>query len=380
MVEQLKYFTFSRFLRLQPKCRDSLLWLLDRLLHLNVRGGDGLLLGLFRQVVPGCRSSANVSLAVSILQLLHEHQLWIHEQTAAIPYVVYFILRLLADATIPRQSQDMAANLALSLLRQRYHECSSLGRELIRCLLDVAQMPAFKDLWLFLVKAEDPLGAPPIIRLFLTPTPKKCLAMRLTPEMECDVKFLLEHTPMERQSFYFALFTESHINRGHGEDGGAIIVDLIRYLVVSLHPSNAILSSQVTQRWSFVLFLLKILRTSYRAVGAKLALLFDWLLFDPQIDSIMCLEPGLLVMVRSVVASPKITCTLIEFFDLMRQHFYPPLTDHFTRCIDQAMLACVQKQVIPSLNGLIMSPNIPDDVKKIIHRLFSSSILYRQNQ
>lgn len=357
-----------------------MLWLLDRLLHLNVRGCDGLLLGLFRQVVPGCRSSENASLTVSILQLLHEHQPWLHEQTAAIPYVAYFLLRLLADATIPRQSQDMTAHLVLSLLRQRYHECSSLGRELVRCLLDVAQIPAFKDLWLFLVKAEGPLGAPPIIRLLLTPTPRKCLAMRLSPEMECDVKFLLEQTPAEKQSFYFTLFAESYINKGHGDDGGAIIVDLIRYLVVSLHPSNAILSSQVTQRWSFVLFLLKTLKTSYRAVGAKLALLFDWLLFDPQIDSIMCLEPGLLVIVRSVVASPKVACTLIEFLDLMRQHFYPPLADHFVRCIEQAMLTCVHKQVIPSLNGLIMSPNIPEDVKKTIHRLFGTSILSKQGQ
>ncbi|MEE6524661.1 hypothetical protein FKM82_024237, partial [Ascaphus truei] len=54
------------------------------------------------------------------------------------------------------------------------------------------------------------------------------------------------------------------------------------------------------------------------ASNAKLALFYDWLFFSPEKDSIMNIEPAILVMHHSMKPHPAITATLLDFMCRVR--------------------------------------------------------------
>ena len=371
IMEQLKYFTFTKFSQLKVHVRRNLFWIVDRLVSLSAKGSDGLLLGLLRQIRAGHYDEESLDILVNILNILDRHRTWLFEQVALIPYVVFVLLRILSENGFPQHIHALSLVLASELLREKFKECSLLGRDLIRSLIEVAHYPQLIPFWRWLITSDDKQSAPPIVRLLLTPTPKKYVIMRLTPTMESELKFLFEMVPVEKQNFYFNLFLDAHLGSG---DQSVFIADLIRYIVVAHHPTNATLSSNVVPRWSFITFLLKSLRTSYAAASSKLALLLDWFFFDHSADNIMLIEAGLLVITKNIVNSPKISSTLIEFLELMRFHFYPPMLQHISKCLDQAVLECVKKSVIQSPLGLISSPMMPWEIKQYLHRLFPSTM------
>jgi integrator complex subunit 3 len=63
--------------------------------------------------------------------------------------------------------------------------------------------------------------------------------------------------------------------------------DIIRYIVCVIHPPNEILSSDVLPRWAVIGWLLTTCTNPVAAATAKLALFYDWLVFDPVKDNIM---------------------------------------------------------------------------------------------
>jgi len=63
--------------------------------------------------------------------------------------------------------------------------------------------------------------------------------------------------------------------------------DIIRFIVGVVHPPNEILCSDVLPRWAVIGWLLTTCTHPAATANAKLALFFDWLVFDPVRDNIM---------------------------------------------------------------------------------------------
>lgn len=90
-------------------------------------------------------------------------------------------------------------------------------------------------------------------------------------------------------------------------------IDLIRFIVGVIHPSNELLCSDIIPRWAVIGWLLTTCTSTVAAANAKLALFYDWLFFDPERDNIMNIEPAILVMSNSMRSHPAVTATLLDF-------------------------------------------------------------------
>jgi len=96
-------------------------------------------------------------------------------------------------------------------------------------------------------------------------------------------------------------------------DSQSLRCDLIRYICGVVLPSNEVLSSDILPRWAIIGWLLTTCTSNVAASNAKLALFYDWLFFSPDKDSIMNIEPAILVMHHSMKPHPAITATLLDF-------------------------------------------------------------------
>ncbi len=316
-----------------------------------------------------------------LLGLLEGHQEWLLQQASAIPYVLYGLLRLLSEDFLEAPTRRTLAALCGRMLSERYRECALLGRDLVRCLIDVAHVAELWPIWAWLLKgssagrpdgqpegaparAQQASSSPPIARLLATPTLKKYTCVRLTPDAESAIKFILNAADGAKEAFYTTLFASAHLPLGPSVasdgaaldcDPAALIIDAIRHIVVGHRPSDAEAASSAVPRWALIGALLRRLRTSYAAAQAKTALLLDWLLFDDKdADAAMLVEPALLLMARSVGRhDAKVAHTLLEFLHLAKSMFYPPMAGLFADNIDRAMACSIRRGTIRHLGVLL---------------------------
>lgn len=356
--------------------------MVENVIKLGCKNADALLIGLLRQVkgrkfcfnecnenLAGSRSEENLNLIEFIVRTLNDNPEWIRVRPGVAPYLVYPLLRFLAEDKIPADIVHVAANLTVDLLSSYFKECSTLGRELVRCLIEVAKYPVFEKIWRTILSPSLDSGHA-LMKLLMTPSAKKFVVLRISPQIEGYVNFLVANVPSGQLLPHFALFTEDFNGRGQEiESFGTFVSDFIRFLTVGIHPSNAQLSAGYVSRWYIIFSILKLLHTSYEGATAKLALFLDWITFDGKGDNIMLIEPAALLIFRSAPLNVSYTITLLEFLQNLPDTLYPPLHDLVASSIKSALEACVKLGVVPSLDVLLSSPLLPEDLKMFIRNL-----------
>jgi hypothetical protein len=70
----------------------------------------------------------------------------------------------------------------------------------------------------------------------------------------------------------------------------------------------------------------------------------------------MLVEPGMLLMYRSVDKYPALTEKLVEFLDAYVRNYDESRTDEFMLSVQRVMLDCESKSVIQSMRNLINHP------------------------
>lgn len=264
------------------------------------------------------------------------------------------------------------ASFCSSVLIEKFKECFVIGRDLIRILQDVSRMSEFTNVWKFLyakTTASSQYDGTPLYKILQVPTPKRFVACRLTPEMEVNLCFILDHVKYggSHHRKYYEWFSQEYLKVTDPEN---IIIDIIRYLIVAYHPPNSILASSSVQRWQIITWFLRQMKTNYSTANAKLALFFDWFFYDPTIDNIMNVEPAILIMSKSAAVNPKITCTMMEFLYLTRMNYIPSMKEFISQSIDKAMFDILSKRVISNLESILLSDQISDDIKQQTKELF----------
>ena len=106
--------------------------------------------------------------------------------------------------------------------------------------------------------------------------------------------------------------------------------------------------------------------------NAKLALFYDWLFFDPTKDNIMNIEPGILLMHRSIKTHPVVSSTLLDFLCRIMKNFCPKDEDKIKAGIHNSFRVILEKRVIliQDLNFLFDFPKLDRELKKLVRENF----------
>ncbi|KAJ3608564.1 hypothetical protein NHX12_023095 [Muraenolepis orangiensis] len=311
-----------------------------------------------RTQVCGDLSSKNLWLAESVLDVLLDQKEWVVKSAMLVAMSVYTYLRLMVDhGTTPllvlRQKE---VDFCISMLRERFMDCAVIGRDLVRLLQNVARIPEMELLWKDLLHNPAALSPPftGLLQLLTARTSRKFLACRLTPDMETKLLFMTSRVRFGQQKRYQEWFQRQYLSTAESQ---SLRCDLIRYICGVVHPSNEVLSSDILPRWAIIGWLLTTCTSNVAASNAKLALFYDWLFFSPEKDSIMNIEPAILVMHHSMKPHPAITATLLDFMCRRVLAHLAPLFDNPK--LDRELRSMLRER----FPEFCTSPSAPTEVK-----------------
>ncbi|KAJ8398495.1 hypothetical protein AAFF_G00427500 [Aldrovandia affinis] len=323
---KINQILMEKFLKLQDVCRTQLVWLVRELVKNGVIGADGVLMTLMKQIAGGDISSKNLWLAENVLDILVDQREWVLKSGMLIAMCVYTYLRLIVD--------HHGTPLLLSLRQKEVDFC---------------------------------IGLKGVLQLLTSRTSRKFLACRLTPDMETKLLFMTSRVRFGQQKRYQDWFQRQYLSTA---DSQSLRCDLIRYICGVVHPSNEVLSSDILPRWAIIGWLLTTCTSNVAASNAKLALFYDWLFFSPEKDSIMNIEPAILVMHHSMKPHPAITATLLDFMCRIIPHFYPPLEGQVRQGVFNSLTFIMEKRVLAHLAPLFDNPKLDRELRSMLRDRF----------
>ncbi|KAI8777522.1 integrator complex subunit 3-like isoform X1 [Biomphalaria glabrata] len=371
LLTKINQIVYEKWLKLLDLAKGQMLWLCRELVKMNALGADSVCIGILRQIVGGDTSQRNIWLAESMLELFLDHKAFLPKNLSLLATVIYTYLRIIVDHGTPNLAnlRQKEVELCVNLLRNYWQECMQIGRDLIRLLQNVARIPEFDALW------RDILFNPTVLsptftgvaQLLQIRTSRKFLIARLTPDMENKLIFLITKVRFGAQKRYQDWFQRQYLSTPESQ---SLRCDLIRYICAVFHPSNELLCSDIIPRWAVIGWLLTTCTSNVAASDAKLALFYDWLFFDPERDSIMNIEPAVLVMFHSMRPHPAITATLLDFMCRIMNNFSPGHTSQIKNSIYTALRTILEKRVLPSLSPLFDNPKLDKDLRNLLRENF----------
>ncbi|XP_041099036.1 integrator complex subunit 3, partial [Polyodon spathula] len=368
---KINQILMEKFLKLQDTCRTQLVWLVKELVKSAVLGADGVCMTLMKQIAGGDVSPKNIWLAENVLDILVEQREWVLKSGMLVAMAVYTYLRLIVDHCTPQHQtlRQKEVDFCVGLLRERFMDCYIIGRDLVRLLQNVARIPEMDLLWRDLL--HNPQALSPqftgILQLLTSRTSRKFLACRLTPDMETKLLFMTSRVRFGQQKRYQDWFQRQYLST---PDSQSLRCDLIRYICGVVHPSNEVLSSDILPRWAIIGWLLTTCTSNVAASNAKLALFYDWLFFNPEKDSIMNIEPAILVMHHSMKPHPAITATLLDFMCRIIPNFFPSLEGHVRYGVFSSLTFIVEKRVLAHLAPLFDNPKLDQELRAMLRERF----------
>ncbi|XP_067267297.1 integrator complex subunit 3 isoform X1 [Chanodichthys erythropterus] len=368
---KINQILMEKFLKLQDVCRTQLVWLVRELVKSGVIGADGVLMTLMKQIAGGDISNKNLWLAENVLEILVDQREWVLKSGMLVAMSVYTYLRLIVDhgtsnlLTLRQREVDFC----IGLLRERFMECFIIGRDLVRLLQNVARIPEMELLWRDLLHNPQTLSPQftGILQLLTSRTSRKFLACRLTPDMETKLLFMTSRVRFGQQKRYQDWFQRQYLSTAESQ---SLRCDLIRYICGVVHPSNEVLSSDILPRWAIIGWLLTTCTSNVAASNAKLALFYDWLFFNPEKDSIMNIEPAILVMHHSMKPHPAITATLLDFMCRIIPNFFPPLEGQVRQGVFNSLNFIMEKRVLAHLAPLFDNPKLDRELRSMLRERF----------
>ncbi|KAG0211495.1 Integrator complex subunit 3 [Mortierella sp. GBA30] len=357
-LRQTRHFcSHINFHRIRPQVRQRLVWLVDQMTVANCLGVDQLYMALLRQIRGGDVSPHNMQLAEAMLTVLQTRIDFLYSFPVLVAYSCYTYLRIMLDHYRHPALREKEAIFCAKLLRERFRECSDIGRDLVRAMQDVARIKEIEEIWTDLLYAPERLNPQleGVHQLMAMPSKDVYLASRLTPAMEQKLLFILKNVHLGNHNWNLKWFIDRYLSTPETD---ALYSDIIRYICGVYHPTNAILASTIVPRYVIIGGLLRNVKSNIAATNIKLALFFDWLFYDPATDNIMNIEPAMLLMEKSVERYSYITAILLEFLSFVTEHYYPPLREEIQRHVRLAGESLVDKGVIRSFRLFHDSPSL----------------------
>lgn len=371
VLSHLTQIILEKFSKLQEACRNQLIWLIKEMVKNSLTAVDSLCYHLLRQIAGGDVSTKNIWLTEALLDIFIENRAWVEKFSVLVATIVYTYLRLIVDHIGQKYAtlRQREVEFCVSLLRERFSECMMIGRDLIRLLLNVARIPEFEKLWkdLYSIPTSFSPNFTGIAQLLTMRTPRRFLQSRLTPDMEKKIAFLTSQVKFGQQKRYQEWFQKQYLSTPESQ---TLRCDLIRFICGVIHPSNEVLCSDIIPRWAVIGWLLTTCTSNVAASSAKLSLFYDWLFFDPEKDSIMNIEPAILVIYHSVRSHPVITATLLDFLCRIMPNFCLSLKAQVKQGIYTSFRQILEKRVLPSLSPLFDSSKLDPELQNLLRETF----------
>lgn len=345
--------------------------------YLSAVGFDELMVALLRQIVGGDISEENLWLCFEMVTLfLSKWDSLLEEEPSVLTFALYVFLRLLADHCRVSNVEKIEAlkrieiDFCVRMLREKFYLCLKIGRDLLRLLQDLVHIPEFCAIWKDLLLNPSSFrteGFADITQIYRTRTSSRYFVLRITPEMESQLRFLLTHVKLGSQKRYQVWFTKKFLATPERE---TLLIDIVRFICCAHHPSNEIIQSNVIQRWAVIGWVLKFGKKTYVEANMKLALFYDWLFFDDKVDNIMNLEPAILLMVHSIPRYMEMTHSLLEFLFILLDNYDLDRKAMVLRGISLAFHILVRKGVVQSLDVFVscdmLSPFLKESLRKLL--------------
>ncbi|KAL6520719.1 hypothetical protein OROMI_032281 [Orobanche minor] len=399
VTDGYEYFTsmlVKLVLELYGKLADSvkrqLIWVTHEMVNVSAIGFDGLLVALMRQIIGGDFGEENLWLCFQMVNLFSsEWDRLLEEEPLVLTAALYVFLRLLADhcrvLNIPNieSLRKMEIDFCVRLLRGKFSLCLRIGRDLIRLLQDLVHVPEFRAIWKDLLYKPSAFGVDgyvDISQIYNTRTSRWYFSLRVTPEMESQLRFLMTHVKFGSQKRYQVWFANKYLAR---PEKSVVLIDIVRFICCAHHPSNDVIHSDIIPRWAVLGWLLRLGMKSYVEANSKLALFYDWLFFDEKVDNIMNLEPAVLLMVHSLPKYADITNSLLEFLFILLDNFDVERKEILLRGISTAFRALMGRGVVQSLDVFtssdMLSPNLKERIAKLLSDVqpFGHSVEFSKN-
>lgn len=372
--------------KLVGSAKNQLIWVTEEMVDVLAIGYDALLVSLLRQIVGGDFGDDNLWLCLKLVTLFLDKwrcSLEGHVLSGAL----YTFLRVLSDHCRPAKGnvenletlRRLEIQLCVKIMREEFHLCLKIGRDFIRLLQDLVHVPEFRDIWKDLVLNPSKFNTSEfrdVSQIYCIRTSSRYILLRITPEMETQLRFLLTHVKLGYQKRQQLWFARKFLNE---PDRETVIVDIVRFICCGHHPPNEIIQSDVVPRWAVIGWLLKLCRKNYIEANVKLALFYDWLFFYERVDNIMNIEPAILLMVHSIPKYIDMTHTLLEFLLLLLDNYDVEHKGVIVKGVSSAFQLLVSKGVIQSLDVLTSCTALSPVLKEGLGRLFSGAKLGGSN-
>ncbi|XP_027366606.1 integrator complex subunit 3 [Abrus precatorius] len=363
--------------KLLASVKTQLLWVTEEMVRVLGTGFDALLVSLLRQISGGDFGDGNLWLCFKLVTLFVEQwQCFLDEAPHVLSCALYTFLRVLGDHCRVRVEKletlrRLEIHLCVKIVREEFHLCLKIGRDFIRLLHDLGHVPEFRAILKDLVvnpSLFNTSGFKGVSQIYCTRTPSRFVLLRISPEMETWLRFLLTNVKLGCQRRHQMWFARKFLN---GPDRETVIVDIVRFICCAHHPPNEIIGSDIFPRWALIGWLLKLCRKDYVEANVKLALFYDWLFYDERVDNIMNIEPAVLLMVHSIPKYVDITHALLGFLLLLLDNYDVEHKGLIVKGVRSAFWFLVSKGVIRSTHVLTSCPAISPALREGLHRLLS---------
>lgn len=370
IVNKLLQLISERYIRLIDPVKTQIMWLTSQFVVSNIGGADAICHALLKQVAGGDLHATNIWLAESLLNLFTQNRNWLQKFPQLLSVVLYSFLRLIVDHTAGpyKALRQKEVTFCISILRERFTDCMPIGRDLVRLLQNVSKIPEMKNLWKDMLHNPKSLSSQftGVGQLLNVRTPRKYLACRLTPDMENKIGFLTSKVKFGQQKRYLEWFQRQYLSSPESQ---SLRIDLIRYICGVVHPSNEILSSDITQRWTLIGWLLSSCTNNVNGANAKLALFYDWLFYQVDSDNIMNIEPGILVMHHSLRSHFQLTATLLDFLCRSALEYFQQ-GQPSKECVGNAFKTILSKKVVNTIMPIIDNQRMGLELKNLVRGTF----------
>lgn len=370
------------YVKLFDSVKSQLIWVSKEMADVSAVGFGDLLVSLLRQIIGGDFSDGNLWLCYEMLNIFSTK--WsslLEEDPMVLTSALYTYLRLLADhcRSIHNCNPKLEAlkrleiEFCVRVLKEEFHLCLKIGRDLIRVLQDLVHVPEFRAIWKDLILNPGDFKTPEFLdisQLYCTRTPSSYFLLRITPEMETQLRFLLTHVKLGSQKRHQSWFAKKFLC---GPERESLISDIVRFICCAHHPPNEIIQSEVIPRWALIGWLLKSCTKYHVEANVKLALFYDWLFFDDKLDNIMNIEPAVLLMVNSIPKYVDMTHTLLEFLFLLVDNYDVDRNDLIVKGVSSSFTMLVRRGVIRSLDVFSACDVVFPILKERLLSLFSDT-------
>jgi len=371
IVNKIQDMLIHKYLKISKVVKNGILRLLNEMARASLPS-HGIISILLRQIIGGEHGPDNVHLVESVLDICIEHRTWLEKNQECLQSVFFRYLRLIQDhwntsakAVQPTLIQK-EIQFCVSTFRSNFGLVLQIGRDVIRLLLSLVHIPEFNQIW------SDLINNPAIFQPNFTGikefmkirTSKKFISLCVTFDMDIKINFILHKIRVGQQGPYERWFTKMYLT---SMGSVTLRADLIRFVCTCIIPTNEIIQSDILPRWMFCGWLLGGHTNATSMATSRLALIFDWLLFNESRNTIMDIEPCILMMHHSRRNNPALTHVLLECILRTIKEFHLPMVEDIRRGVINAFRFILKLRVVSTIAPIICEKQgMPVSLQKLI--------------